>query len=208
MLHLHKIICYNLDMFPILDRTKLTEILKQKQISSVSNLALISGLHRNTLYPLIRGEVSPFTETFLSLCKVLQVPPVSLIKNEEGDAFSFIDQSINSILNEKRNERAHYAFFLYGSRASDKARKFSDYDIGVTGGEATVPWRDFLLMKESLEQMCDDLSVKVSLLNFDEAPPAFLDDFDSPLKFIAGDFHSFSFFKGILHGRKKEKKAA
>lgn len=195
-------------MFPIINDAEFKSQLKEKEINSISNLALISGLHRNTLYPLIRGEVSPFTETYLTLCKVLQVSPLFLIKNEEGSELEVIKESIRLIINEEKQERSHYAFFLYGSRASNKARKFSDYDIGVTGGEVMIPWRDFLSMKESLEILCEDLSVKVSILNFDEAPESFLDDFDSPLKFIYGSTQSFLFFKGVLHGRKKAKKAA
>lgn len=195
-------------MIPLVDGAKLTKLLKQAEIDSISELGLISGIHRNTLYPLVRGEASPFTETYLTLCKALKISPLSLIKYEERKDFNVIEESLDKILNENSKIRTHYAFFLYGSRASDKARTFSDYDIGVTGGEMIVQWRDFLQIKESLDNACEDLSVKVSLLNFDEAPSSFLDDFDSRLKFISGNIESFSFFKGILHGRKETKKAA
>jgi predicted nucleotidyltransferase len=195
-------------MPPKVNPTTFKQALQNSGFKSLTELALIAGVHRNTLYPLVRGEVSPFTDSYLAICTALKISPVSLLDMDAEEEISEIYKALGQIVYERLHERARYAFFLFGSRATGKARKFSDYDIGVTGGEKQLTWQEFLDIKERLAILCDDLPVKVSLLNFDSAPNSFLDDFESTLKFLIGDQGAFLYFRGFLDGRKKAKKAA
>ena len=182
------------------------EILKKQNIPSIAKLAEISGVHRNSIYPLLNGQSSPCTETFTAICNALNVSPLTLINDTGNEDLNTISETLQICINQNKNLRVNYAFFLYGSRANDKARQFSDYDIGLTGGEFKVGWKDYLDIKEFCSLEFDNLPVKVSLLNFDEAPDSFLYDFDSNLKFICGNKDSFMFFKGSLYERTKKKK--
>jgi predicted nucleotidyltransferase len=170
-------------------------------VSSLSALSKLSSVHRNTIYPLVNGVTSPFSESFLSICRALNVSPFELISEAESDELKMIKDGLKRILTLLNQNSNQIAFFLYGSRANQTAREFSDYDIGMTGGENRISWRYFLDAKEILDSHCEDLPVKVSLLNFDEAPNSFLDDFNSKMQFLLGNKESFYFFRGLLNGR-------
>ena len=76
------------------------------------------------------------------------------LKNEEEAIRDIIFQFINP------NE---YKVFIFGSRATGKARKFSDYDIGIEG-KKPIAWETMALVKEMFEE--SDLPFKVDLVDF------------------------------------------
>lgn len=69
-----------------------------------------------------------------------------------------IKKIIFSFLDLKRHR-----IFIFGSRATGKARKFSDYDIGIIG-KKPVPWRLMAQAKASLEE--SRLPYRVDLIDF------------------------------------------
>lgn len=74
--------------------------------------------------------------------------------NEEKIIRDIIFQFINP------NE---YQVFIFGSRATGKAKKFSDYDIGIEG-KKPIAWETMALVKEMFEE--SDLPFKVDLVDF------------------------------------------
>ena len=56
-----------------------------------------------------------------------------------------------------------YQVFIFGSRAAGKAKKYSDYDIGILGKEP-VPWNMLAKIEEALED--SDLPYKVDIVDF------------------------------------------
>lgn len=56
-----------------------------------------------------------------------------------------------------------YQAFIFGSRATGKARKYSDYDIGVWG-KKPLPAMIKFLIKDALEE--SDLPFKVEIVDF------------------------------------------
>lgn len=56
-----------------------------------------------------------------------------------------------------------YQVFIFGSRATEKEKKFSDYDIGIFG-KKPVPWKILSLIEEALEE--SDLPYKVDVVDF------------------------------------------
>jgi len=56
-----------------------------------------------------------------------------------------------------------YQVFVFGSRATDKAKKYSDYDIGIFG-KKSVSWQKLALISEALEE--SDLPFKVDVVDF------------------------------------------
>ena len=56
-----------------------------------------------------------------------------------------------------------YKVFLYGSRVNGKARKWSDYDVGILGGKP-VPTMVKFEMEDELEN--SDLPVVVEVVDF------------------------------------------
>lgn len=78
----------------------------------------------------------------------------TILNKEEKDirdvVFKFIDSN-------------EYKIFVFGSRATGKARKFSDYDIGVEG-KKPIAWETMALAKEAFEE--SDFPFKVDLVDF------------------------------------------
>ena len=56
-----------------------------------------------------------------------------------------------------------YQVFIFGSRATGKAGKFSDYDIGIEG-KKPIAWKTLSLAEEAFEE--SDIPVKVDLVDF------------------------------------------
>lgn len=56
-----------------------------------------------------------------------------------------------------------YQVFIFGSRAMDRTKKFSDYDIGILG-KKPVPSVTKILIEEALEE--SDIPYKVDIVDF------------------------------------------
>lgn len=65
-----------------------------------------------------------------------------------------------------------YNVFIFGSRATGKAKKYSDYDIGIFGRKP-VPWHVLSLIEEALEE--SDLPYMVDVVDFSLLPKKFKD---------------------------------
>lgn len=63
-----------------------------------------------------------------------------------------------------------YQLFLFGSRASGQARKFSDFDIGIKG-KKLLPLKTIALIKEALED--SDLPFEVDVIDLARATEKF-----------------------------------
>lgn len=56
-----------------------------------------------------------------------------------------------------------YKVFIFGSRVNGKAKKFSDYDIGIIG-KKSVPSATKILIEERLEE--SNLPYKIDIVDF------------------------------------------
>jgi uncharacterized protein len=63
-----------------------------------------------------------------------------------------------------------YEVFIFGSRVKGKAKKYSDYDIGIKGKKA-VPGYILTMIEEALEE--SDLPYKVDIVDFSLVSPEF-----------------------------------
>ena len=63
-----------------------------------------------------------------------------------------------------------YQIFIFGSRASGRAKKYSDYDIGIWG-KRRLPSEIKVFIEEALEN--SDLPVKVDIVDFSLVSPGF-----------------------------------
>lgn len=63
-----------------------------------------------------------------------------------------------------------YKAFVFGSRATSKAKKYSDYDIGLIG-KKPVPSLKLALIKDALEE--SNLPYNVDVVDFSLVSPSF-----------------------------------
>jgi predicted nucleotidyltransferase len=96
------------------------------------------------------------------------------------------------------------SFCLLGSRARGTDRKYSDWDIGVTGGRSPIATSLFLSLKIAVDDVTEDFVRGVDLINLDEAPLWFLKKIDYQPVFLAGSQSAFDFMCGIIDGVKRD----
>ncbi len=63
-----------------------------------------------------------------------------------------------------------YEVFIFGSRASKEAKKFSDYDIGIIGKEI-IPSHKKAMIEEDLEE--SNIPYRVDIVDFSLVSPEF-----------------------------------
>lgn len=158
-------------------------------------------IHRNTLNYYLSGR-DVFSKKFYDIAAALEADPLALIAPVDIGVQNAGE--IELIIRELGMNK-DVAAILLGSRAKGQAKAFSDWDIGITGGEKNISDRDFLGMKGRVDEIADNLPRKVDLINLDSAPDWFLDEIDYEPVFLGGNERSFHYFKGVLSGIKKIK---
>ncbi len=78
----------------------------------------------------------------------------TILNNEEKNIKDIVFQFIDP------NE---YKIFIFGSRATGAAKKFSDYDVGIIG-KKPVEWKVLSLADEAFEE--SDFPFKVDIVDF------------------------------------------
>ena len=73
-----------------------------------------------------------------------------------------VERQIREIVFKFLNPK-EYKVFIFGSRATGKAKKFSDYDIGILG-KKPVPGEKMALTEEAFEE--SDLPFKIEVVDF------------------------------------------
>ena len=98
-----------------------------------------------------RREIATAVHSFHSGMKKIFKNPEEEIEEEIKDiVFHFLSPQ-------------EYQLFIFGSRATGKAQKYSDYDVGIFG-KNQVSWSKIVLIEEALEE--SDLPYKVDIVDF------------------------------------------
>jgi hypothetical protein len=82
----------------------------------------------------------------------------NLTPKNENEVLKEIKKIIGKYIDLKK-----YDIFIFGSRVDGKARKFSDYDIGILG-KKVLPFDKMALIKDELEE--SDLPYRVDVVDF------------------------------------------
>ena len=190
----------------VLDRQKFRKLLKEQGFSSVQAFAQKSAIHRNTLNAYMSGKKSVFSAPMEKIATTLKIDPVALAIQSDFPGLSDLRNVLRSVI-QGRSDR-NLAFLLFGSRAEKRERPFSDWDVGVTGGEQKVTSSEYLRIKTEVSDLVEDFPYGVDLVNLDQAPTWFLQEITPGLAHLAGSFEAFQFFKGVLHAAKSFDKVA
>jgi predicted nucleotidyltransferase len=192
----------------VLDRRAVTERMKALGFPNASRFAARIGVHRNTILGYFRGKPI-FASAFLKIARALGRDPLELIV-PAGDMPALAEHfdEICPIIAALLRRNPGIAVVLLGSRAKGRAKAFSDWDLGVTRPAAPIKGDEFLALRRVAADLAEDLVRNVDVVNLDAAPDWFWEGLDYEPVFLDGDRESFSFLKGMLHGIKKNHKAA
>jgi len=183
----------------------LNKILLRKRLidcglKGISDLAKRSGVHRNTIIGYLSGK-GVLPSPLVQIAEALNVSPLSLITQTTTSGTSEIRTIASKIVKTDKN----IAVVLIGSRAKGREKKYSDWDIAITGGTNPVSTKKYLRLKDLVEELSEDMPTMVDLVNLDAAPAWFYDKMDYEPVFLDGNRESFAHYKGVLYGIKKAK---
>lgn len=178
--------------------------LRELDYKSVLDLSKRRKIHRNTIQNYLSGK-DPFANAFISICHALDINPTDLISPISTTEAKLENISeILPIAADIAKSSDDIAVILIGSRAKRTNKKYSDWDIGVTGGKNSIRGIDYLKLKGRVEELADDLPRNVQLINLDDAPAWFLREIDYLPIFLDGNNESFQYFMGVLNGVKRK----
>jgi predicted nucleotidyltransferase len=185
-----------------LDGPKLKKALVRRGFASVLDFARAHGINRATLHNYLKGR-GPLPDSYYKICEFLETDALELLSPVAGTKKLADAEELTHILRALPRQDDLLAIGLLGSRAKGTAKKYSDWDLGVTRGNAGLTTKDFLKYKHLVSDLADDLPRGIDLVNLDAAPAWFLSGVDYEPLFLAGNPISWSHFMGVLHGTQK-----
>ncbi len=191
-----------------LDIHKLKTLVAKRGYVSMSQFLIAIGLHRNTLLQYQQKKKSVFSSAFEKIVASLQADPLKLMTQDDArsDTLQFAEEDLREIVQKLAVRHPSAVFVLLGSRARGSARQYSDWDLGISGGNAGITSDQYLLVKDELETATDNLPVSVDLVSMDAAPLWFLQQVGKDPKFFAGNRAAYFFLMGVLDGIAKASK--
>jgi len=180
-----------------LNISKIESLGQQLGISSMAELCKRADINKNSITPYIKGERAPFTQVVLDISEALGVSPMELVSSGEDEVLQCVRNLLLPLL------EIDTAVLMFGSRARKSNKKFSDIDLGVTGGAHKLDFDNYSLLKSKADDALDNYHLSVNLVNLDIAPLDFLINIEPDLLYICGNKSSATYFQGYLSGRKE-----
>lgn len=177
--------------------------LKQRGYRNVADFIAQTGFNRMTIHHYQEGN-GPFSEAYYRLCDSLNVDPLELLAPIFSQTQNLQIEEILPLIKKMAAKYQQVAFGLFGSRAKGMAKKFSDWDIGITGGSAALNTGQYSKIKNEIMDLAEDLPRSVDVIFLDAAPLWFWEEMDYTPVFLAGDEKSWQYFLGVLHGIQKK----
>lgn len=185
-----------------LDDRQLATQLRKLGFPTVSQFAKAHGINRATLNNYLKGR-GPFPESFYAIADALKVDPLQLLTPIPSEGGIPKLEEIAPIVAACCRVSPQVAVVLLGSRVRGGAQEYSDWDLGVTGGVHQITTKEFLHIKQLVEDLKENLPRDVDVINLDEAPEWFLKGINYSPRFLSGNESSWNYFMGVLHGVQK-----
>ncbi len=184
-----------------LSENKLLRAIKGQGYKNIGDFTRAYGINRTTLAHYFEGR-GPLMAPFEKICTALNFAPTELLEIQLPEAIAGVDE-IHPLVTTLAEANPLVAIALFGSRASGKNQKHSDWDLGVTAGKVLLTAEVFLKIKALADDLSEDLGHGVDVVNFDAAPNWFFLEMKKPPLYLAGNQQAWTYFEGILHGLSK-----
>lgn len=184
-----------------LNERQLTTQLRKLGFPTISQFARHHDINRATLNNYLNGR-GPFPEAFYLIADALKMDPLQLLIPISKNGIPKLEEVV-PIITACSKILPNIAIGLLGSRATGHAQKYSDWDFGVTGGGQPIATKEFLRIKQVVDDLAEDLPRDVDVMNLDAAPEWFLRGIHYVPRFLAGNESSWTYFMGVLHGVQK-----
>lgn len=190
-----------------LDVKILKKKLSEQGYKSVSEFAVKTGLHRNTLQNLLSGK-NVFTSSMDTLTSHLNTDPLELIIPQSPLSFRIKHiEELKNIVGSLVKQDKKLVVVLLGSRAKQKAKEYSDWDLGVFKYPTPLSGLEYLKLKRMVDEKSENLVRKVDLVNLNQAPAWFFEEIDKNILYLDGHHEAYTYLMGVLDGIQREKVA-
>lgn len=176
----------------------LEKAIHKQGYKSLTEFAQKASFNRMTLSHYLKGK-GPLSDPYYELCNFLGEDPLKLLVPALSETFAH-QQEILPLVKAVTQDHLLLAVGLFGSRACGKAKTYSDWDLGVTQGDQALSTKDYLSLKNEIQDLADDLPRCVDVINLDQAPGWFLKNITYQPVFLGGNEKSWQYFLGVLDG--------
>lgn len=172
----------------ILDQKRFEEAMRRQGFSSIGALAKAVGVHRNTIHYYLSGH-GVFPEKLEKLFSRLSIRPADVLvqkKQPGADPLSTIAPLIDRL----QSRFPEVAFVLFGSRARNTARPYSDWDVGVYCHHG-ISHEQYRIMRHEKEDWEEQSPYMVDVTNLNRADEDFLKSVSRGWIFLGGNLGSW-----------------
>lgn len=167
------------------DSDALSSALRRKGFTSIQHLARHLRIHRNTIGNYLSGTPA-LPEALAKILNALDLAPGDvLLRSERTKIVPGV--GIAALLEKLYLMQPNCAWVLFGSRARQAAKKYSDYDLGVYG-TPRIAFRDLSRLLTVVDQYNAESLLSVQLVDLSAADPDFLASIGKDLVFLGGSF--------------------
>ena len=173
----------------IIDPSTTQDAMRRKGYHSIQDLADSLGLHRNTLGDYLSGSPA-LPRALAMILAALELSPVQALKSSKLER-RLPGIEIAELVDHLANTAPQYSLVLYGSRARNTAKRFSDFDLGIFG-QAPLSFDNFSKLLDIVEEANQNSLQTVQLVNLNSANNQFLSSIANDLIFLAGSMSSWN----------------
>lgn len=164
-----------------MDIESIEKVALDRGFRSLSAVAQKIGLHRNT-FRNFSDQQSILPQSLTKLFDYLKVDGRNFIRaSRSEDPVGAISKYVDALLDMHKD----CCIVLFGSRARNRSKKFSDFDLGVYS-EKLLSHAQYRALVEHLETVSEDFPYQIQLVNLSKADKDFLTKISPDLQLLGG----------------------
>jgi predicted nucleotidyltransferase len=167
----------------VLHRTRFINALRRSRYKTMAELARAVGIHRNTLHYYLAGRPL-ISEKIESTLDALDLPFSDAVVQLRSSVDATSTQ-LAPLIDAFHAQFPEVTVVLFGSRAGQRAHRYSDVDLGVYSGDGISHAR-FRQMLEAKSELEEASPLFIDLTNLNRADPAFLRRISRTWRFVCG----------------------
>ncbi len=167
----------------IVDTERFHRALKEKGYRSVKELAENLGVHRNTIHHYLSGR-AVLPAAFERIITALGVTPAEILV-AKPEAKPLLHPGIATLIDQLHLEFPNVTFVLFGSRATGRAKKYSDWDLGVFSSDG-IDHALYRKIARRKDDLAEDLPYFVDVVNLSCADASFLREASRGWTYLTG----------------------
>lgn len=172
----------------ILDPKRFEEAMRRQGFASIGALARALGIHRNTIHHYLSGHGVFPTMLEKILDRLALQPGNVLVQKNARDANPL--SPIAPLVDCLQQQFPEVAFVLFGSRARNTARTYSDWDIGAFS-QKDISHDQYRRMWRKKEDREEEFPYMVDVTNLNRADEDFLKSASRGWIFLGGNMGSW-----------------